>query len=151
MNKTNIFNACVLGGTSEGKILAELLTEMNVDVDYVTKEGLNNKFMKKLHGIKVLENGNEDQIFSLIEDGEYNVLIDATGSNDQKFSSEMRESAVQHDTEFIQVKRKNSMGHHRSARMMYNDVKISKTSSVEEICNYILLRMHNHIGISEVI
>ena len=142
MNKTNIFNACVLGGTSEGKILAELLTEMNVDVDYVTKEGLNNKFMKKLH---------EDQIFSLIEDGEYNVLIDATGSNDQKFSSEMRESAVQHDTEFIQVKRKNSMGHHRSARMMYNDVKISKTSSVEEICNYILLRMHNHIGISEVI
>ena len=76
MSKSNI---CIFGGTTEGRKLAEFLSNNNINADLHIATEYGQQFIQDLKNIRVFQNRlNEDEMTKLFKSENYDYIIDAT-------------------------------------------------------------------------
>lgn len=135
MNKLNI---CVFGGTKEGKMLAELLSDLNISADLFIKEEHGNRFVQNLEFIKVYvgitEDTEEKRIIDTFADKKYDLIIDATDYYDIKLSKKILKSALACSIKYIRAEINSAV----NSSLASKDAIHAGCLNVEEICEYIL-------------
>lgn len=150
-------NICIFGGTTEGKMLAELLSSLNVEADLFIDEEYGHKFIKNLESISVhLNEMDETHMINLFKEKKYNLVIDATDSFNNKVSKSILKTSVAYNVKYVQIVNKllNLKNYGRSgdpgryfigsidSAYARRNTPFTACLSVEEICDYVLSEMY---------
>lgn len=72
-------NVCILGGTTEGRLLAEFLSEYQVEVDLYIATDYGEQFVKELSNVNIHQKRlDKEQMIELFSKNKFDCIVDAT-------------------------------------------------------------------------
>lgn len=156
-----MYNICILGGTAEGRMLAELLISMNANVDLFVAEERNTKLIQSMEGISVFVYDDVRQVVDHLEQTGYALIVDATGQKGSELSLSVQKASAVHKVELLRFEEKMHRGRFGNEEVMLRKKTaqvvlprkrcVQQLCSMEDICEYILGRMVRTVQLSRAI
>lgn len=103
------FHVCIFGGTTEGRLLAEFLSEQSIEADLFIATEYGEQFVKNLNNICVYQKRlDEQEMKRLFVENKYDCVVDATHPFAKIVSENILKSSSQCKLKYIRVIRESS-------------------------------------------